>query len=111
MAEKLIRWVGSALEDLREFPPDARREAGYQLGRVQNGLMPENWKPMGSVGQRVYEIRVRVGRDFRVLYIATYEEAVYVLHAFEKKSQKTRQADIEVGRKRLAAVQAARGGP
>jgi phage-related protein len=103
-----VRWVGSAREDLRRFPGDAKREAGYQLGRVQQGLMPENWKSMTGVGRGVYEIRVRTGRDFRVFYVATYEEAVYVLHAFEKKTQRTRKADIEVGKRRLAAVNAAR---
>ena len=73
--------------------------------------MPENWKPMASVGRGVCEIRVRIGREFRVFYVAAYEEAVYVLHAFEKKTQKTRTADIEVGKRRLAAVEVARQRP
>ena len=63
---------------------------------------------MTSVGRGVYEIRVRIGQEFRVFYVARYEEAVYVLHAFEKKAQKTRKADIEVGKRRLAVVEAGR---
>ncbi|MCH7797119.1 MAG: type II toxin-antitoxin system RelE/ParE family toxin [Planctomycetes bacterium] len=108
MAQKPIRWVTSALEDLRKFTANARREAGYQLYRVQSGLTPTDWKPMSSVGRGVYEIRVRGGRDYRVFYVAVFEEAVYVLHAFEKRTQKTRAADIELGKKRLAAVQRVR---
>ena len=87
---------------------NAKREAGYQLYRVQCGQMPTDWRAMRSVGQGVYEIRIRAGRNYRVFYIAAFEEAVYVLHAFEKKTQKTRVADIELGKQRLAAVQRAR---
>ncbi len=108
MARKPIRWVSSALEDLRKFTVNAKREAGYQLYRIQGGLTPTDWKPMSSVGRGVYEIRIRGGRDYRVFYVAAFEEAVYVLHAFEKRTQKTRAADIELGKKRLAAVQRAR---
>ena len=108
MAHTPIRWVSSALEALRKFTANARREAGYHLYRIQRGLQPTDWKPMSSVGRGVYEIRIRGGRDYRVLYVAAFEEAVYVLHAFEKRTQKTRVADIELGKKRLAAVQRAR---
>ena len=105
---KPIRWVGSALDNLRKFAADARREAGYQLYRVQCGLPPTDWKPMSTVGRGVREIRIRGGRNYRVFYVAVFEEAVYVLHAFEKKTQKTRVADIELGKKRFAVVQRAR---
>ncbi len=108
MTQKPIRWVGSALKDLCRFAVNAKREAGYQLYRVQGGLAPTDWKPMSSVGRGVHEIRIRGGRDYRVFYVAVFEEAVYVLHAFEKRTQKTRAADIELGQKRLAAVQRAR---
>ena len=97
------------VEDVRKFSADAKREAGYQLYRVQNGLTPTDWKPMKSVGRGVREVRIRVGRDYRVFYVATFEDAVYVLHAFEKKTQKARAADIELGKKRFAAVQRTRG--
>lgn len=102
MAEKPLSWLGSSLDDLRAFPETVRREAGYQLGRVQQGLMPDDWKPMTDVGRGVYEIRIRTGVEHRVFYIAKYEEAVYVVHAFEKRTRQTRQSDIDVARKRLA---------
>jgi len=109
MAEKTLRWVGSSLNDLRAFPVEVRRDAGYQLYRVQQGLTPSDWKPMASVGRGVHEIRLRSRQEHRVFYVARFKEAVYVLHAFEKKTQKTRQADIEIGRQRLAAVLKAEG--
>jgi phage-related protein len=108
MAGKPLVWVGSVLEDLRAFPQDARRQTGYQLRRVQLGLMPDDWKAMSSVGQGVYEVRVHTELEHRVLYIAKYDEAVYVLHAFEKRTRQTRQADIDLGRQRLAEVERAR---
>lgn len=108
MPEKPLRWVGSSVEDLRGFPAGARREAGHQLHRVQMGLMANDWKAMSSVGRGVYEIRIRAGRAFRVFYVARFDEAVYVLHAFDKRTQKTRQADIEIGRERLAEVERSR---
>jgi phage-related protein len=100
--EKPVSWLGSSLDDLRAFSEDARRAAGYQLGRVQQGLMPSDWKPMTTVGQGVIEIRVHTGGEHRVFYVAKYEEAVYVLHAFEKRSRQTPQPDVELARKRLA---------
>ncbi len=78
--------------------------AGYQLRRVQSGMMPDDFKPMQSVGPGVQEIRIQTGRAHRVFYIAKFEESIYVLHAFEKKTQRTSQADLEIGRKRLAEV-------
>jgi phage-related protein len=102
--DKPLFWVGSSFDDLCAFPDDARRKAGYELRLVQKGLMPDDWKPMTSVGHGVYEIRVRTGVEHRVFYVAKYEEAVYVLHAFEKRARQTRQSDIEVGRRRLADV-------
>jgi phage-related protein len=105
MAGKPLVWVGSVLEDLRAFPEDARRQTGYQLRRVQLGLMPDDWKAMGSVGQGVYEIRIHTELEHRVLYVAKHEEAIYVLHAFEKRTRQTRQADIDIARQRLADIQ------
>jgi phage-related protein len=104
VTEKPIAWLGSSLLDVRAFPKEARERVGYALDRVQRGLEPSDWKPMPSVGAGVREIRVKVGRQFRVLYVAKYAEAVYVLHAFEKKTQKTAQADLELARRRLARV-------
>ena len=102
MLEKPLAWLGSSLDDLRAFPADAKRAAGYQLGRVQQGLMPDDWKPMPTVGAGVYEIRIRTKLEHRVFYVAKYEEAVYVIHAFEKRTAQTSNADIALARKRLA---------
>jgi phage-related protein len=110
MTDKALVWLGSSREALRDFAPEGRREAGYQLRRVQAGLEPRDWKPMGSVGAGVYELRIHVGAEYRVLYVAKFEAAVYVLHAFEKRSRQTRDADVALARRRLAALLAGRGG-
>jgi phage-related protein len=106
--DKAILWVASSLNDLRAFPEDARRVAGFELRRVQQGLQPTDWKPMASVGAGVEEIRVRTGLEHRVFYVARFEEGVYVLHAFEKRSRKTPAREVEVARARLRAVLATR---
>jgi phage-related protein len=88
--KKPIRWQGSSLDDLKEFPESARREAGAQLNRVQAGLDPDDWKPFSDVGAGTREIRVRdADGAFRVMYVAKFEDAIYVLHCFQKKTQKT----------------------
>jgi len=101
---KPLYFVGSALEDLRAFPRAPRREAGYQLDRVQFGLKPSDWKPLTTVGSGVREVRIHCEGQFRVIYVAKFDDAVYVLHAFEKKTQKTRKQDVEIGRRRLKAI-------
>jgi phage-related protein len=108
MAEKPLNFVGSSLAELRGFPGDARRRAGFELHQVQQGLSPSDSKPLKLVGLGVLEIRIHTGTEHRVFYIAKFEEAVYVLHAFEKKTQKTPKRDIELGRARLAQVLAER---
>lgn len=75
--------------------------AGYQLDKIQVGDEPTDWKPMPTVGPGVRELRIRSGREHRVFYVAKFEEAVYVLHAFEKKSRKTSRDDIELGKRRF----------
>jgi phage-related protein len=102
VAEKPLAWLGSSLDDLRAFPDDARRAAGYQLGRVQQGLLPTDWKPMTTVATGVIEIRVHSRVEHRVFYVARFDEAVYVLHAFEKRTRQTPQPEIALARKRLA---------
>ncbi|PID50152.1 MAG: hypothetical protein CR991_03085 [Proteobacteria bacterium] len=90
---------------LAAFPDEARRTAGYQLMLVQFGGEPDNWKPMTTVGQGVREIRIKKSDGaFRVMYVAKFEEAVYVLHAFQKKTQKTEQSDIELAQERFKDV-------
>lgn len=106
---KPVAFLGSALDDLRAFPQNARRMAGYQIERVQRGLDPDDWKPMTSVGPGVQEIRVRdTSGAFRVLYVAQRAEAVYVLHAFQKKSQRTSQHDLDLGQKRFRELRGLR---
>ena len=98
---KPVEFRGSALEDLRAFPEAARREAGYQLDRVQHGREPDDWKPMNTIGRGVREIRIRDAAGvFRVLYVAKFDDAVYVLHCFQKKTQKTSQADMNLAVRR-----------
>ena len=93
--------MGAALDDLRDFPRSARREAGFQLDKVQKGDDPDDWKPMPVVGSGTCEIRIRdEAGAFRVLYVAKYPEAVVLLHAFQKKTRKTAQKDIELAKER-----------
>ena len=101
-------FVGSTLDRVRAFPAPARRGVGHELFLVQCGQEPDDWKPLRGVGPGVLEIRVHAGGEFRVVYVARFPEAVYALHAFEKKSRQTRQADVELARKNLAAVQRTR---
>lgn len=89
------------MEDLRAFPLTARQEAGHQLDQVQNGREPDDWKPMTGVGRGVKEIRIRdEAGAFRVLYVAKFADAIYVLHCFQKKTEKTSKADLELAAKR-----------
>jgi len=98
---KTVAFRGSALDDLRAFPAAARREAGYQIDRVQQGRDPDDWKPMATIGRGVREIRVK-GADgaFRLIYVARFEDAIFVLHCFQKKSQKTAREDIDLATRR-----------
>jgi len=104
MLERLkpVEFRGSSLGDLRAFPPSARQQAGYQLDRLQRGRDPDDWKPMPTVGTGLREIRIRdtIGA-FRVLYVARFAEAIYVLHCFQKKTAKTSRIDIATAQKRL----------
>jgi phage-related protein len=98
---KPIEFRGSALTHLRDFPVSARREAGYQLDQVQHGRDPDDWKPVNTVGQGVREIRIREESGaFRVIYVAKFVNAVYVLHCFQKKTEQTSKADIDLAAKR-----------
>ncbi len=110
MSEKPLYWIGKSLEDVRRFPAEARRIVGHQLHRVQQGLEPNDWKPMPSVGSGVYELRVRTRGAYRLFYVVKFEEGIYVLHAFRKKAQRTRPADIELGKQRLRELQHHRRG-
>ena len=99
---KPITFLGDSLSQLRDFPPDARSEAGFQLREVQKGNDPADWKPLKAVGPGVREVRIREESGaFRVVYLATVAETVLVLHAFQKKTQQTAQRDIDLAANRL----------
>lgn len=102
---KVIEFIGNALNVIRNFPMNARREAGYQLDRIQRGFEPNDWKPMQTIAQGVREIRIHTKGQYRVIYIAKFTDAIYVLHAFEKKTQKTKQQDIEAAKRSFKEVQ------
>jgi phage-related protein len=98
---KPVRFLGDSLKCLREFPEDARHDVGYQLDKVQRGHQPDDFKPMPSIGRGVEEIRVwDESGAYRVDYTARHAEAVYVLHAFQKKTQATAQRDVDVAKAR-----------
>lgn len=107
--EKELLWVGSSYDDLLEFPREARRTAGFELEKVQAGLEPEDWKPFDLVGAGTREIRIRdITGIFRVMYVAKFEEAIYVLHCFQKKTQATSKHDKDIAEARYRAVVNAR---
>ena len=102
---KSIRFLGDSLKRVREFPDDARQDAGYQLDKVQRGEQPDDFRPMPSIGQGVEEIRVwDEAGTFRVIYTARVGDAVVVLHAFQKKTQTTSRRDIELARARWSQL-------
>ena len=103
---KSIRFLGDSLKRLREFPDDARQDAGYQLDKVQRGERPDDFKPMPSIGKGVEEIRIwDEAGTFRVIYTARVGDMVVVLHAFQKKTQTTTKHDIELARARWSQLQ------
>jgi phage-related protein len=99
---KPVVFLGGSLEGLRSFPQRARRDAGFQLDRIQRGLDPDDWRPMSTVGPGVREIRIRDSTGaYRVIYVAGFADAVYVLHAFQKKTQRTSPRDLSVAQSRF----------
>jgi phage-related protein len=102
---KPVRFLGNSLDCLRDFPEDAKQDAGYQLDKVQRGEQPDDFKPMPSIGRGVEEIRIWDDRGtYRVIYTARMIEAVYVLHAFQKKSQATTKREIDIARQRFTEL-------
>jgi len=102
--QKPVEFLGDSRSDLRNFPKEVRQAIGVELLSVQQGDMPLDFKPMPSVGKGVYEIRVNLAGAWRALYVAKFAKAVYVLHVFHKKSQKTSKDDIEIARKRYRTI-------
>jgi phage-related protein len=102
---KKIHFLGDSLKCLREFPDDAKQDVGYQLDKVQRGEQPDDFKPMPSIGKGVEEIRIwDESGTYRVVYTARLINVVYVLHAFQKKTQATSKRDIELARKRYVEI-------
>lgn len=102
---KSLKFVGSSLDDLRDFPAEARRQVGFELYAIQRGLDPSDWKPMQEIGAGVREIRIHVLGEWRVLYVAKFADTIYILHAFQKKTQKTKREDIELARRRYRQIE------
>lgn len=110
--EKESVWIGTSYSDFLTFPATAKRDAGYQLHRVQNDLPPENWKIISELGAGVCELRLREDTGiFPGMYVAKFDEAIYVLHCFKKKTQKMTGPDKEVTSARYKAVCRYRRGP
>jgi len=102
---KPVIFLGDSLGQLRAFPDGARRETGFQIDRLQNGLEPNDWKPMKNIGQGVREIRVRdKSGAFRVIYVAAWADGIYILHAFQKKTAATSKHDLELATARFKDV-------
>jgi phage-related protein len=101
---KVLKFIGGSLQDLTDFPLEARRAAGFELWQVQRGLMPSDFKPMLNVGAGAYEIRLHVLGEWRVIYVAKIGNEVHVLHAFQKKTQKTRKEDIKLAARRYKLI-------
>ncbi len=100
---KQVVFMGNSLAQIKAFPPGARQDAGFQIDKVQRGENPDEWKPLKTVGKGVKEIRIReAGGHYRVIYLTNIEDTVFVLHAFPKKTQRTRKLDIDLARKRLS---------
>lgn len=102
---KRLEFLGDALDRLRDFPEVARKEAGVQLHKIQLGLEPSDWKSMTTIGAGVREIRIRdEAGAFRIIYVTRIEDAVYVLHAFQKKTQQTAKRDLDIATARLRQI-------
>ncbi len=101
---KTIKFIGDSLERIRDFPEKARKAMGVQLFRIQSGLDPHDWKPMKTVGTGVREVRIHVNGEFRAFYVANIGNNLYVLHAFQKKTEKTSQKDIDLAKLRFKKI-------
>jgi len=102
---KEVVFMGNSLTRIRAFPSGARQDAGFQIDKVQRGENPDDWKPVKTIGKSVREIRIKEANgQYRVIYLTNLKDAVYVLHAFQKKTRQTRKSDIDLARKRLSMV-------
>lgn len=98
-------FIGASKRAIREFPELARWQAGNEINELQHGRMPDDWKSMRDVGAGAIEIRIHEPHEHRVICVAKMPEAIYILHAFEKKTKKTSRKDLEIARKAYAEIQ------
>ena len=101
---KPVEFEGDVLTVIRAFPDNARQRAGYEIDRVQHGLEPLDWNPFSSIGAGVRETRIKTGLQFRVIYVVKFGEKIHILHAFQKKTQKTGKSDIQLAKQQLHQV-------
>ncbi|BBL35773.1 hypothetical protein Nstercoris_02049 [Nitrosomonas stercoris] len=103
---KPIEFISDSLDELRNFPIAARREAGFQLDKVQKGMEPDDWKSMKTIGTGVNEIRIKdTAGTYRIIYIAKFAEAIFVLHCFKKKTEKTAKSNIDLAKSRYKELE------
>jgi phage-related protein len=105
MPLKKLSWILGSRNALQRFPKEARHLAGSALMSVQLGELPPDWKSMPSVGSGVFEIRIHQPHEHRVIYVAKFAEAIYVLHCFDKKTKATSQNDLNTARRAYAQMQ------
>lgn len=101
---KVIVWLGNTHEVVKNYSSEIKQDIGYNLDLIQRGLLPRHWKPIMAVGHGVKEIIIHEKNEYRVLYVSKFEESIYVLHAFIKKSQQTLKRDIDLARQRYIAM-------
>lgn len=97
---KPIKFLGNSLSCLRGFPEKSRQAAGYELDKVQRGKQPTDFKSLSTLGKGVEEIRIWDDTGtYRVVYAVKMSDAIYVLHAFQKKSEATSKRDVDLIKK------------
>ncbi|MCX7115398.1 MAG: type II toxin-antitoxin system RelE/ParE family toxin [Gammaproteobacteria bacterium] len=103
---KTVFYHPTSQKDIEAFPPKVRQRIARLLDMLAEGLelQPNDFKYMGTVGAGVYELRIKISKQYRVFYVAKFEEAIYVLHAFVKKTQETSQRDIDKGKERYGLL-------
>ena len=97
-------FLGNTLNTIQGWDVDIKQRVGYQLYRVQNGLNPSDYKPMQAIGTGVQEIRIHIRGQWRVVYTANFDKTVYVLAAFQKKTQKTPLQEIKKAKQLLKII-------
>lgn len=103
--ERPLIWLGTSLNNLKKFPVLVKKEAGHQFNSIQNGFEPDDWKPFNDIGAGVKEIRIKDSEGiFRIIYVAKFKQGIYVLHSFQKKTQKTRKQDIDMAKARYQLI-------